>query len=60
MTIGLPSAGLEPIDAPMAIVDESHGLGALNFPLPGEWTVKFTIRISEIDQATVSGVVNVP
>ncbi|MDP9797635.1 copper transport protein [Catenuloplanes nepalensis] len=60
VTIGLPSAGLEPIDAPMAIVDESHGLGALNFPLPGEWTVKFTIRISEIDQATVSGVVNVP
>ncbi|GAB7043762.1 MULTISPECIES: copper resistance CopC/CopD family protein [Catenuloplanes] len=60
VTIALPSAGLEPIDAPMAILDESHGLGPVNFPLPGEWTVKFTIRISEIDQATVSGVVNVP
>ncbi|MDR7280909.1 copper resistance CopC/CopD family protein [Catenuloplanes atrovinosus] len=60
VSLALPSAGLEPIDAPMAILDESHGLGPLNFPLPGEWTVKFTIRISEIDQATVSAVVNVP
>jgi copper transport protein len=56
----LPSAGLEPIDQPMAILDESHGLGPVVFPMPGEWTVTFTIRISEIDQATVSAVVQVP
>ncbi|WP_033346734.1 copper resistance CopC/CopD family protein [Catenuloplanes japonicus] len=69
VTAALASAGLEPIDQPMAILDPvpgqsttdlGHVIGPVNFPLPGEWTVKFTIRISEIDQATVTAVVKVP
>jgi copper transport protein len=60
VTTSLPSGGIEPIDNPILIgTTPNHGIGALTFPVPGDWQVRFTIRVSEIDQATVVATVPV-
>ena len=38
----------------------NDALGSLTFPLPGTYELTFTIRTTEIDQATVRTTVNVP
>ena len=36
-----------------------HAIGALTFPLPGVYQIRFTVRTSEIDQSTVSMTVTI-
>jgi copper transport protein len=60
LTAALPSRGVEPVTTPLLGIGEHHGIGAVTFPVPGDWQLRFTIRTSEIDQATVSTTVRVP
>ncbi|MFC7530892.1 copper resistance CopC/CopD family protein [Actinoplanes sp. GCM10030250] len=54
VTAALPAMGIEPMDNPVASLGANQGLGNLSFPFPGEWDVRLTLRVSEIDQATVT------
>ena len=58
-TAALPSAGIEPLDVDLLRITDSHAIGEVNLPAAGDWTVKFTLRTSEIDQASVSTTVTV-
>jgi copper transport protein len=52
---------IEPFDTPLLpLVPRHHAAGAVTFPLPGSYEVAFTVRIGEIDQATVKTTVAVP
>ncbi len=56
-TAALPSAGIEPIDIPLLALTDNHAYGEINLPAAGQWAVRFTLRTSEIDQATVTATV---
>jgi copper transport protein len=51
--------GIEPLDNPVATVIDNQDLGNVTFPIPGDWELTMTLRISEIDQATVTTTVPV-
>ncbi|MFX0594354.1 copper resistance CopC/CopD family protein [Melissospora conviva] len=53
VTAALPSAGVEPIEVPLLPLTDNHVTGEINLPAAGDWELRFTVRISEIDQATV-------
>ena len=55
----LPERDIGPTFTQLLGVEPHHGMGSITFPLPGEWELRFTLRISEIDQATVSTKVKV-
>nr|MDT0660671.1 copper resistance protein CopC [Micromonospora sp. DSM 115978] len=59
VTTRLPAKDVEPVSTLMLGVEANQAIGALNFPIPGEWEVRFTLRTSEIDQATVTTTVPV-
>jgi copper transport protein len=54
LTVALPSAGIEPIDVPIERIADSHVIGSVSLPSPGEWVVRVTARTTEIDQDTVT------
>jgi len=54
VTLSLPARDVEPTDVPLLGVRPNHAMGAVNFPLPGEWELRFTLRVSDIDQASVT------
>jgi copper transport protein len=54
VTMALPEQGIEPIDLPLLPVNENHALGEVRIPVAGNWEFRFTLRVSDIDQATVS------
>jgi copper transport protein len=58
-TASLPSAGIEAIDIPLLGLAPTHSSGAVQLPRPGQWQLKFVVRISDIDQATVTATVPV-
>ncbi|GGK28983.1 transport integral membrane protein [Pilimelia terevasa] len=60
VTAALPSKGIEPMNNPVAPLLGNQGLGGINFPIPGDWQLRLTIRISELDEATVTTTVSVP
>jgi copper transport protein len=61
VTTRLLGANLEPVSGPMLpLPGRNDALGSLTFPLPGSYEVSFTIRTSDIDQATVRTTVTVP
>jgi copper transport protein len=37
-----------------------HAAGAITFPYPGAYEITFTVRIGELDQATVRTTISVP
>jgi copper transport protein len=55
----LPEKGIEPITTRLVGLDANHGIGSVGFPAAGTWEVRFTIRTTEIDQATVVTTVTV-
>ncbi|MEW2381540.1 copper resistance protein CopC [Micromonospora sp. NPDC047707] len=59
VTAALPAAGVEPIAVPVDTPEPHHASAALRFPVPGEWTVRITARVSDIDQSTVTATVPV-
>lgn len=61
VTTRLLGANVEPVSGPMLpLPGRNDALGSLTFPLPGSYEVSFTIRTSDIDQATVRTTVTVP
>jgi copper transport protein len=62
VTSVLTGQDLEPVTMPLLGLPSPrhHALGAVTFPLPGTYEVRFTIRVSEIDQATVRTTIDVP
>ncbi|MFI5493850.1 copper resistance CopC/CopD family protein [Actinoplanes sp. NPDC051859] len=61
VTTRLQGQDLEPITAPMLpLHPRNDALGSLTFPLPGTYEVTFTVRTTEIDQATVKTTITVP
>jgi copper transport protein len=59
VTTALPARGVEPVTTPMLGVRDNHAMGAVTFGAPGTWEVRFTVRTSEVDQATVRTTVTV-
>ncbi|HEX6870579.1 MAG TPA: copper resistance protein CopC, partial [Micromonosporaceae bacterium] len=49
----LPEQGIEPIQAAVLPVTAGHAIGQVGLPTAGTWTFSFTLRTSDIDQATV-------
>ena len=52
-TAALPAAGVEPIEIPLLGLTDNHAIGELALPVAGDWEFRFTLRVSEIDQASV-------
>jgi copper transport protein len=53
-TAALPAKGIEPFQIPMLRIEDFHAVGDVALPAAGEWTLKFTVRTSDIDQTTLS------
>jgi copper transport protein len=52
-TAALPAAGVEPIEIPLVMLTDNHAIGEVALPVAGDWEFRFTLRVSEIDQASV-------
>lgn len=50
---------LEPVEIPLLPVPVNHAIGDVALPVAGEWEFRFTLRLSEIDQASVTATVPV-
>ncbi|MFB6395505.1 copper resistance CopC/CopD family protein [Polymorphospora lycopeni] len=53
-TIALPDQGVEPIDIALLKLTDNHAFGEIRLPAAGDWQMRVTVRISEIDQDTVT------
>ena len=53
-TSALPSQGVEAVEMPVLPVDENHAVAQAQLPTPGTWELRFTLRTSDIDAATVT------
>jgi copper transport protein len=61
VTTRLRGQDVEPVSAPMLpLTPRNDAMGALTFPLPGTYEISFTVRVSDIDQATVRTTITVP
>jgi copper transport protein len=59
VTTSLPARGVEPIDTPVLGVEDNVAVGAVDFPMPGDWHLRLTLRTSDIDAATVTTIIKV-
>jgi len=53
-TAALPAKGIEPIEVPLLRITDFHAIGDIALPQAGEWTFKFTLRTSDIDESTLT------
>lgn len=61
VTSQLLGRDLEPVTEPLLpLQPRHHAAGAITFPYPGTYEIKFTVRIGELNQATVKTTINVP
>jgi copper transport protein len=61
VTARLLGQDLEPVSTPLlGLIPRHHAVGAITFPLPGTYEIRFTVRVSEIDEATVRTSITVP
>jgi copper transport protein len=52
---------LQPVSQPMlGLLPRNHAAGAVTFPLPGTYQIKFTVRTTDVDEDTVTTTVTVP
>ncbi|MEU6080083.1 copper resistance protein CopC [Streptomyces sp. NPDC047108] len=59
LTFTLASQRVGPLDAELADQHGYWGSDTLDLPLPGTWKIKATVRVSDIDQVTVSKTVKI-
>jgi copper transport protein len=52
-TAAMPAAGVEPIEIPLVTLTDNHAIGEVALPVAGDWEFRFTLRVSDIDQASV-------
>jgi copper transport protein len=55
----LPDKGLEPVDVPLLPLTDNHATGEISLSAAGKWQFRFTLRTSDVDQATVTTTVPV-
>lgn len=53
-TAALPAAGIEPTEITLLDLTDNHAFGEVTLPVAGDWEIEFTLRVSEIDQASVA------
>jgi copper transport protein len=58
-TAALPSADIEPIEVPLLRITDFHAVGDIALPQAGDWTMKFTVRTSDIDRSTLTMTVKI-
>jgi copper transport protein len=58
-TAALPGQDIPPIPVAVKPMADDHATGEITLPTAGRWEFRFTLRISEIDQETVSTAVTV-
>jgi len=58
-TAALPAKGIEPIEVPLLRLTDFHAVGDIALPQAGDWTFKFTMRTTEIDQSTLTMTVKI-
>ncbi|GIG57013.1 transport integral membrane protein [Longispora fulva] len=59
VTVAMPSRDIAPIEVAVLQLTDDHAVGELTLPTPGTWELRFTLRVSDIDQATVSQTVQI-
>jgi copper transport protein len=59
VTAALPSAGVEPIEVPTLKLTDNHVTGSITLPTAGAWEFRFTLRLTEFDQDSVTATVPV-
>ncbi|MFB9234060.1 copper resistance CopC/CopD family protein [Plantactinospora siamensis] len=58
-TAARPDQGVEPITIPLLPIGDNHATGEISLPTAGPWQLRFTLRTTDIDQATVTATVPV-
>jgi copper transport protein len=58
-TAAQPAAGVEPTDIPVLRILDYRSFGEISLPTAGQWQFRFTLRTTEIDQASVTATVPV-
>jgi len=53
-TAALADKGIEPIEVPLLRITDFHAVGDIALPVAGEWTFKFVVRTSDIEQSTLT------
>jgi len=53
-TASMPAKGIEPLEVPLLRITDTHAIGDISLPSAGEWTFKFTVRTSDIDESTLT------
>jgi copper transport protein len=53
-TAALPAKGIEPIEVPLLRITDFHAIGDIALPQAGQWTFKFTVRTSDVDESTLT------
>ncbi|WP_432831221.1 copper resistance CopC/CopD family protein [Dactylosporangium sp. CA-092794] len=53
-TAALPAKGIEPITVPTLAITEDHALGQVSLVTAGTWEFKFTVRVDDFNQTTVT------
>ncbi|MGW0207680.1 CopD family protein [Streptomyces sp. NPDC003233] len=59
LTFTLPARNLGPIDAKLTDQGGYWGTDTLRLPLPGTWTMRLTVRTTDIDEVTVSKTIKI-
>ncbi|GAA3910635.1 copper resistance protein CopC [Streptomyces lacrimifluminis] len=54
LSFSLPSKDIGPLNAEVTDLGGYWGTNNLNLPIPGTWTMKVTVRTSDVDQVSVS------
>ncbi|WP_433210354.1 copper resistance CopC/CopD family protein [Dactylosporangium sp. CS-047395] len=53
-TAALPAKGIEPLTVPTLAVSDDHAVGQVSLVSPGTWEFKFTARVDDLNQTTVT------
>ncbi|MEU2053034.1 transporter, partial [Streptomyces bungoensis] len=59
ITLTLPARRIGPLDTAVTDRGGYWAANSFNLPMPGTWTMKATVRVSDVDQVTVSKAVRV-
>jgi copper transport protein len=52
-TAALPAKGVEPVAMPILPVTDDHAIAQAQLPTAGAWELRFTLRTTDIDEASV-------
>ena len=58
-TASLPSRGVAPVTVAVRRLTDDRAAATVTLPVAGRWRFRFALRISEIDEAAVTGTVTV-